>query len=70
MKIVAPGHKSLMDSEELLVMGIIVELQSRQSLEIVGDKSNLFVRTTNGENVSDGIVRGVCLHNDQSIQNC
>ena len=32
-KIMAPGPKSLMDSKELLVMGVIVELQSGQSQE-------------------------------------
>ena len=68
-KIVAPGPKSLVDSEELLVMGVIVELWSRQSLGIVDDRPNLLVRTTNGENASNGIVRGVCLYNDQSVWN-
>ena len=68
-KIVAPGPKSLMDSEELLVMGVVVELWSGQSPGIVGDRPNLLVRTTNGENASDGIVRGVCLHDERSIQN-
>ena len=63
-KIMVPGPKSLMDSEELLVMDVVVELQSRQSLGIVGNRPNLLIRTTNGENASDGIVRGICLHND------
>ena len=49
-KIVAPGPKSLVDSEELLVMGVVVELQSGQSPGIVGDRPDLLVRTTNGEN--------------------
>ena len=66
-KIVAPGSKSLVDSEELLVMDVIVELQSRQSPGIVGDRPDLLIRTMNGENASDGIVRGVCFYNDQSI---
>ena len=48
-KIVVPGPKSLMDSEELLVISVVVELWSRQSLGIVGDRSNLLIRTTNGE---------------------
>ena len=68
-KIVAPGPKSLVDSEELLVMGVIVELQSRQSPGIVGDRPDLLIRTMNGENASDGIVGDICLHNDWSIQN-
>ena len=58
--------KSLMDSEELLVMGVIVELWSGQSLGIVGDRPDLLIRTTNGENANDGIVRGICLYDDRS----
>ena len=68
-KIMAPGPKSLMDSKELLVMGVIVELWSRQSLGIVDNRSDLLIRTTNGENASDGIVRGVCFYDDRSVQN-
>ena len=68
-KIVVPGPKSLVDSKELLVIGVIVEFQSRQSPGIVGDRPNLLVRTMNGENASDGIVRGICLYNDQSVWN-
>ena len=68
-KIVAPGPKSLVDSEELLVMGVIVELRGGQSPGIVGDRSDLLVRTMNGENASDGIVRGICLYNDRSVRN-
>ena len=68
-KIVVPGPKSLMDSEELLVMGVIVELRSGQSPGIVGDRPSLLVRTMNGENASDGIVGGICLYDDRSIRN-
>ena len=68
-KIIVPGSKSLVDSKELLVMGVIVELQSRQSPGIVGNRPDLLVRITNGENASDGIVRGICLYNDWSVQN-
>ena len=68
-KIMVPRPKSLVDSEELLVMGVIVELWSRQSLGIVGDRPDLLIRTTNGENASDGIVRGICLHDDRSVWN-
>ena len=63
-EIMVPGSKSLMDSEELLVMGVVVELQSGQSSGIVGDRPDLLIRTTNRENASDGIVGGVCLYND------
>ena len=68
-KIMVPGPKCLVDSEELLVMGIVVEFQSGQSPGIVGDRPDLLVRTMNGENASDDIVRGICLYDDQSVQN-
>ena len=50
-------------------MEVIVELWSRQSLGIVGNRPDLLVRTMNEENASDGIVRGVCLYDDWSIWN-
>ena len=68
-KMVVPGPKSLVDSEELLVMGVIVELWSGQSPGIVGDRPDLLVRITNGENASNGIVRGICLYDDWSVWN-
>ena len=68
-KIMVPGPKSLVDSKELLVMSVIVELQSRQSLKIVDNRPNLLIRTMNRENASNGIVRGICLHNNWSIWN-
>ena len=68
-KIVVPGPKRLMDSEELLVMGVIVELRSGQSPGIVGDRPDLLIRTTNGENASDGIVGDICLYNDGNVWN-
>ena len=68
-KIVVPGPKSLVDSEELLVMGVIVELQSGQSPGIVGNRPDLLVRTMNEENASNGIVGGVCSYDDWSVHN-
>ena len=68
-KIVVPEPKSLVDSEELLVMGVIVEFWSGQSPGIVGNRPDLLIRTMNGENASNGIVRGVCLYDNGSVQN-
>ena len=68
-KIMVSGPKSLMDSEELLVMGVVVELWSGQSLGIVDNRPDLLVRTTNGENANNGIVGGVYFYNDWSIWN-
>ena len=68
-KIMAPGPKSLVDSKELLVKGVVVELWSGQSPGIVGYRPDLLIRTMNGENASDGIVGGICLCNDRGVQN-
>ena len=58
-----------MNNKELLVMSVIVELWSKQSPGIVSDRSNLLVRIMNRHNASDGIVGGVCLHDDWSVWN-
>ena len=67
IKIVLPEPKSLVDSKELLVMSVIVELQSRQSPGIVGDRPDLLIRTMNGEYASNVIVGSICFYDDQSI---
>ena len=66
-KIVPPVPKSLVDSKELLVMGVVVELWSRQSPGIVGNRPGLLIRTMNGENTSNGIVGSACLYSDWSV---
>ena len=43
-KIGSSGPKSLVNSEELLVMGVMTELQSRQKSGNVGDRLDLLVR--------------------------
>ena len=54
-----PQLECLMDSGELLVVGIIIELQSGQSPGIVSHWPNLIVGTMERENTSNGIIRGV-----------
>ena len=58
-----------MDSEELLVIGVTVELWSRQSLRIVDNRPHLLVRTMNGENINDSIVKSIYLYNNQNVWN-
>ena len=49
-------------------MGIIIELQSRQSLGIVSHWPNLVVGTMERENASNDIIRGIGFYYHQSIQ--
>ena len=50
-------------------MSIIVQLRGGQSLQIVSDGSELRIGTNNGQNASDGIVRGIGLDHKQSVRN-
>ena len=69
LKVVSPVLEGLEDGQELLVMGIIVQLRGGQSPRIVSDRSELRIGANNGQNASDGIVRGVSLDHKQSIGN-
>ena len=55
-QVVLPSPKGLMNGEQLLVVGVVVELQSRQGLGVVHDGANLLIWTADGEDVSNGIV--------------
>ena len=68
-KVVAPWLKWLMDSEEFLVMGVIVQFWGQQSLRVVGDRPNLFVSAINQENANNGIVEGISPYNHWSVRN-
>jgi len=49
-------------------MGVLIELWSRQSLRVVGNGAYLLIWTTDREDASDSIVRGVSLYNHQSVR--
>ena len=57
-----------MDSEELLVVGIIIELWGRQSLGIVSHWPDLIIGTTERENTGNGIIRGVGFYYHWSVR--
>ena len=59
LEVMLPVLESLEDGQQLLVMGIIVQLRGRQSPRIVSDGSELRISANNGQNAGDGIVRGV-----------
>ena len=50
-------------------MGVLIELRSRQSLQVVGDGVNLLIRATDGEDASNSVVGGVSLYNHQNVRN-
>ena len=69
LEVVSPVLEGLEDGQKLLVMGVIVQLRGRQSLQIVGYWSDLEISADGGQNASDGIVQGVGLNHKWSIRN-
>ena len=69
LKVMSPVLEGLKDGQQLLVMGIIIQLRGGQSLQIVSDGLELGISANNGQNAGDGIVRGVSLDHKQSVGN-
>ena len=67
-QIVTPGAESLIDGEELLVMGIVVEFRRGQSPRAECDQTDLTILTTDGDDTGDGVVRGIGFHNNGMIR--
>jgi len=68
-EVVAPVPECLEDGEEFLIMGVIVQLWSSQGPGVVGDRMNLSIGTSNRQDASNSVVRGVSLHDDRGIRN-
>ena len=56
LKIMSPVLEGLKFGQQLLVMGIIVQLRGGQSPQIVSDGSELRISANNGQNASDSII--------------
>ena len=69
LKVMSPVLEGLEDGQQLLVMGIIVQLRGRQSPRIASNGSELGIGADNGQNAGDSIVRGVSLDHKWSIRN-
>ena len=67
-QIVMPGVESLVDGEELLIMGIIVEFWRGQCPRVERDQMDLAILTTDGDDTGDGIVRGIGFHNNGMVR--
>ena len=56
LEVMSPVLEGLEDGQQLLVMGIIVQLRGRQSLRIVSNGSELRIGANDGQNAGNGIV--------------
>ena len=63
-----PGAESLVDGEELLIVGIVVEFQCHQRPRVEPDWMDLTILTMDGDDTGNGVVRGVSFHNNGMIQ--
>jgi len=61
LQVVTPALESLKDSEELLVMSIIVQLGRGQSVRVEHNRLYLVVRTCDGQDTGNCIVQCVGL---------
>ena len=59
LQVVSPGFEGLEDSEELLVMCVVVQLGCSQGVRVEGDWLNLAIRTSDGQDTGDCVVRSV-----------
>ena len=62
LKVMSPVLEGLEDGQQLLVMGIIIQVRGGQSPQIlVGYWSELGIGTDDRQNASNGIVQGISL---------
>ena len=64
LQVVSPGFEGLENSEELLVMCVIVQLGRSECVRIESDQPNLTIRTSDGQDTSNCIVQSVSLNGD------
>ncbi|KIM57580.1 hypothetical protein SCLCIDRAFT_130035, partial [Scleroderma citrinum Foug A] len=68
LQVVSPGFESLENSEELLVMHVVVQLGRGECARIEGDWPNLAIRTSDGQDTSNRIVRSVSFNGDRGAR--
>ena len=68
LQVVSSGFESLENSEELLVMCVIVQLRRGECVRIEGDRPNLTIGTSDGQDTSDHIVRSVGFDGDRGTR--
>jgi hypothetical protein len=68
-KVVTPMAEHLVDSQQFLIMGVIVEFRGCQCSGVERNGAEFLIRTTDGEDSRDGIVRSVGLDSNGTVRN-
>ena len=67
-QVVPPRAECFIDSEKLLIMDIVVELQSGESSRTESNGTNLIIQASDGDNPRDRIVRCIRLDDYRSVR--
>ena len=59
LQVVLPGFEGLENSEELLVMHVVVQLGCGECVRIEGDQPNLAIGTSDGQDTGNHIVQSI-----------
>ncbi|KIM50337.1 hypothetical protein SCLCIDRAFT_145784, partial [Scleroderma citrinum Foug A] len=68
LQVVLPGFEGLENSEELLVMCVIVQLRRSEGARIEGDQPNLAIRAGDGKDTVNRIVRSISFDGNQGAR--
>ena len=63
----SPSLEGFKDSEELLIVSVIVEFQRCEGLRVVGNQMYISI-DVNGQDCAQGIVQGISFHNNLLIR--
>ncbi|KIJ19509.1 hypothetical protein PAXINDRAFT_69045, partial [Paxillus involutus ATCC 200175] len=68
-KVVTPMAEHLVDSQQFLIMGVIVEFRGCQGSGVEHNGTEFLIRTTDGEDSCDGIVQSIGLDSNGTVRN-
>ncbi|KIM60182.1 hypothetical protein SCLCIDRAFT_124808, partial [Scleroderma citrinum Foug A] len=68
LQVVSPGFEGLENSEELLVMHVVVQLGHSECARIEGNRLNLAIGTGDGQDTSDRIVQSVGFNSNRGAR--
>jgi hypothetical protein len=69
LKVMTPVSKAIKNSEEFLIMRVIVEFRSRKGAALESDGMEFTVVTINGENACNSVVGCVCFDHNLAAGN-
>jgi hypothetical protein len=66
-QVLTPVFEGLKNREKFLVVSVVVEFRRIKGAGMESDGVNFAIRGVNGEDGSEGVVRGICLNHDLGV---